>query len=324
MNFRIFERLCGDDFSNIVLTTTMWDEVSESEGAAREDELIRDYWRPMMERGSYVRRFHYSQESALSILAPFFREVHKRSALLLQKELSDLRLQLNDTSAGKVLYLELGELVSRHEDVLGKIRSDLKDMTIGPDQLPLLMEDYRNVSAQLRRATEDMRKMDSKITTKDRIYNFITLAWIRRLPKIQRLVGDVFLPFAVNFIVIFSYFLSIMDVAITQKRLEGTVRGGKKAMGEREGANGGKGKAETGAESTSGEGERKDGTGGEILRGEERGTLGNNVTGDEGDKGEGHAGQGTFCDQGLRLGDDDCLWEAPRQSKQPMRSMRTE
>lgn len=187
MNFRIFERLCGDDFSNIILTTTMWDEVDESEGAAREDELKRHYWRPMIQRGSHVKRFLYSRESALSILAPFCDEVHKRSALLLQKELNDLHLQLSETSAGKTLYSELGELVLRHEDSLGRIRRDLKDLTIGPDQLLFLMEDYRNVSAQLRRATEDMRKM--KITTEGRVYNFITLAdWIRRLP---RLVGDV-------------------------------------------------------------------------------------------------------------------------------------
>jgi len=159
----------------------MWDEVDESEGAAREDELTREYWRPMIERGSYVKRFLYTRESAFSILAPIFDEVYKRSALLIQKELNDLHLQLKETSAGKTLYLELGELVSRHEDILGRIRSDLKDLTIDPDQLLFLMEDYRRVSVQLRRATEDRRKM--KISIKDRIYRFLTLAWMR-LPRL--------------------------------------------------------------------------------------------------------------------------------------------
>src|SRR6266498_842850 len=84
-NFHLFEKVCGDDFDKIVLTTTMWDDVEEEVGAERELELKTVYWKSMIERGSHVQRFLYTRESASEILAPVFNEVHTRSTLLLQK-----------------------------------------------------------------------------------------------------------------------------------------------------------------------------------------------------------------------------------------------
>jgi len=158
-NFRLFEQLCGDTFSNIVLTTTMWGDVDEWVGAGREEELKREYWRPMIKRGSYVKRFLYTKESAFEILSPFLAEANRRGALLLQREMNDDGLQLKETSAGKALYVELGELVARHKDLLERIRRELRDPTADPDQLQFLMEDYQKAATQLQRATDDMRKL---------------------------------------------------------------------------------------------------------------------------------------------------------------------
>ena len=158
-NLRMFENLCGEEFNGIILTTTMWSEVDEELGAEREKELKDEYWESMIERGSSVKRFLYSRKSAFEILMPILEEVDRRSALLLQTEMNDFQLRLGETSAGKALHIELGELVAQHQDVLGKIQRELRDPTDDADQFQLLMEEYQRVSAQLQRASEDMRRV---------------------------------------------------------------------------------------------------------------------------------------------------------------------
>ena len=185
-NLRMFEKLCGEDFNGIVLTTTMWSEVDEELGEGRERELKDEYWKSMIERGSSVKRFLYTRQSALEMLTPILEEVDKRSALLLQTEMNEFHLQLKETSAGRMMYMELGELVARHEDILKRIRGELKDPLMNdPDQIKDLMEEYQKASVQLQRATEDMRRM--KISKRRRIKGFVIVDWRR----IFRLV-DVF------------------------------------------------------------------------------------------------------------------------------------
>jgi len=166
-NLRMFEKLCGEDFKRVVLTTTMWDEVETDVGDRREEQLRTEYWKAMIERGSSVQRFYQDQKSAFGVLAPIIEEVNSRNALLLQKEVHDLGLQLNQTTAGRTLHSELGELVLRHLKCMERIRSQLKEPTLDQEHLEELMDDYKKVSEQLQRATEDLKKM--KISVGDRI-----------------------------------------------------------------------------------------------------------------------------------------------------------
>lgn len=58
-NLYMFKKLCGDNaLKNVILGTTMWDKVSETEGTARELELIStpDFWGWMVKQGSRVSR----------------------------------------------------------------------------------------------------------------------------------------------------------------------------------------------------------------------------------------------------------------------------
>jgi len=166
-NLRMFEKLCGEDLRRVVLITTMWDEVETEVGERREEQLSSDYWKTMIERGSSVRRFYQDQKSAFDILAPIIDEVNGRSALLLQKEVVDLGLRLNQTTMGRVLHSDIGELVSRQQRYMERIRNELKDPTLDPEQLEELMNDYKEVSEQLQRATEKVKKM--KVSVGDRI-----------------------------------------------------------------------------------------------------------------------------------------------------------
>jgi hypothetical protein len=183
-NLRLFEKLCGDDFKSIVLTTTMWDDVEEETGAQREKELASVYWKSMVERGSSVKRFLNNRSSAFEILTPIINEVNKNSALLLQTEMTELGLQLRQTTAGRTLFVELEDLVARHQRALSRIRGGLTEPSLDQEQLAEVMEEYHRVSAQLQRAVEDMQRM--KVSTGE---------WFKKLvikKNWKRILGFVF------------------------------------------------------------------------------------------------------------------------------------
>lgn len=48
-----------DALKNVVLATTMWDQVSEQQGEAREHELVStpEFWKEMVERGNKLLRY---------------------------------------------------------------------------------------------------------------------------------------------------------------------------------------------------------------------------------------------------------------------------
>jgi len=165
-NLRLFESLCGEEFNKIVLTTTMWDEVDENTGRYREIDLKNSYWEAMIERGSTIRRFLLTRSSAFEVLEPILRELNKRKALLLQREVEDLGLKLNETRAGQTLSLQLEELVDSHEEKLNRIRSELKDPSLTPTQLRLLMEDYQTISRQIQDTMDNAKRIKTLTTSK--------------------------------------------------------------------------------------------------------------------------------------------------------------
>lgn len=68
----IFKNMVGHEaMTNVILATTMWNTIHANElGRAenREQELIDEYWKPMLDEGSYVARFDESQDSALALI----------------------------------------------------------------------------------------------------------------------------------------------------------------------------------------------------------------------------------------------------------------
>ena len=126
-NFRVFEQLCGKNaFKNVILITTMWDDVDKETGDAREVELKKIHWKPMIDRGSSTGRFEGTRDSAFRLIAPLLDEANTRNALLLQKELVDLDMTLSETRAGQKLRSEIKQLVKQHQDFLQEIREELK------------------------------------------------------------------------------------------------------------------------------------------------------------------------------------------------------
>ena len=125
-NLRMFEKLCGKNaFSNIILTTTMWDRVDKTTGQEREKELERQYWESMIKLGSTTVRFRNTRDSACEILDQVLQSGLYRHAVLLE----DAEGLLKETDAGRPVYTALKSLIKRQQDALKEIRDKTKEQT---------------------------------------------------------------------------------------------------------------------------------------------------------------------------------------------------
>ena len=126
-HLRTFEELCGKDaLQNVILATTMWNEVDEATGEKEEERMKTRYWNKMLERKSTTGRFMGTYESALQLLEPLIDAANlKRNSLLLQHEMVDLSKQLIETSAGRQLFTRAHQIVSRRQDMIQRIQDDM-------------------------------------------------------------------------------------------------------------------------------------------------------------------------------------------------------
>ena len=160
--FRLFERLCGNNFRRIVLATTMWDQATEEVGAKIEEGLKCIQWRSLIQRGSSVKRFMKTRESAFEILIPIFDTVNETNALLLQREMNELGLQLKDTTAGRSLYAQVDRRVTRLQELVVHFRTKFQQATLNSTSLnnsdiqPLVAE-YQQVSEELQKELQEMK-----------------------------------------------------------------------------------------------------------------------------------------------------------------------
>ncbi|KDR82107.1 hypothetical protein GALMADRAFT_45528, partial [Galerina marginata CBS 339.88] len=65
-NLEMFEHLCGEDaLCKVFLGTTKWSVLVKPEiASSHEEELVHEYWSPLITKGSNVRRFEDTYESA--------------------------------------------------------------------------------------------------------------------------------------------------------------------------------------------------------------------------------------------------------------------
>ncbi|KAF9469801.1 P-loop containing nucleoside triphosphate hydrolase protein, partial [Collybia nuda] len=121
-NLHMFERLCGiDALQNVMLVTTMWDEVYDMAiGLAHEEELKAKYWNSMLNVGSRILRFGYTHQSAWTIVDQF-TGIRDRVPLQLQVELVDEGKDLSQTAAGSALYQWLEGLITQLRELLAKL-----------------------------------------------------------------------------------------------------------------------------------------------------------------------------------------------------------
>ena len=126
-NLAVFKDLCGDDnLENVVLVTTMWDEVpNESVGAERESQLLSDFWKDMTSHGSRTRRFAGTRESAWEVINCLDLKIshQMRRPSQVQEETVDRGLPLHETTAAKNLFHFLVQLAAESKKAWAKLRN---------------------------------------------------------------------------------------------------------------------------------------------------------------------------------------------------------
>ncbi|KAI6039632.1 P-loop containing nucleoside triphosphate hydrolase protein [Pisolithus marmoratus] len=129
-NYNMFKELCGkDNFKNVILVTTMWDEVTEEVGSAREQELCSNFWRAMIALGSTTHRFENTTESAWKIINSLsVPPLASRRPLRIQWEMVDEQLPLHMTAAGRTVLDSLNGIMSGFKGVLKRFRTGKKGL----------------------------------------------------------------------------------------------------------------------------------------------------------------------------------------------------
>ncbi|KAI6044167.1 P-loop containing nucleoside triphosphate hydrolase protein [Pisolithus marmoratus] len=127
-NYNMFKELCGkDNFKNVILVTTMWDEVAEEVGSAREKELRSDFWRSMISLGSSVYRFEGTMESAWKIINSLsVAPPSQRRPLQIQREMVDEHVPLHRTAAGRAVMATFTGLMSGVKGIFKRLGNRTK------------------------------------------------------------------------------------------------------------------------------------------------------------------------------------------------------
>lgn len=121
-NLELFRSLCGHGaMPKVIIATTMWSDVEEEIGFARERELKEYFWKDMLNDGCKTRRFMDTQESAWNIIDDLTGG-ERREPVLLSEEIVDKHLRLNKTRVGTTLNNELKRLIKDHKDASRRLQ----------------------------------------------------------------------------------------------------------------------------------------------------------------------------------------------------------
>jgi len=119
----MFRELCGDStLKNVVLITNMWGDVSEDVGKARENELITNFFKPVLDKGAQIARHYNTVESAHGIIRRILG--NRPTTLQIQRELVDKHKDIIDTAAGEAINKELNEQMRRHQAGMRELQEE--------------------------------------------------------------------------------------------------------------------------------------------------------------------------------------------------------
>ncbi|KAL1302313.1 hypothetical protein AAFC00_002727 [Neodothiora populina] len=157
-NIELFRKLCGEGgLSNVILATTMWDTGKTVEDIKtfemREEQLIQDFWKRMIDKGSQVRRYYNSRESALDLIHDLMRR--DTVTLDIQKELVDDGKALGDTAAGSYIDEEIQKMMKKHQEELEELLRMMETSTESARHE--ITQEYNKILEKMRASEEETR-----------------------------------------------------------------------------------------------------------------------------------------------------------------------
>ncbi|KAK3391789.1 P-loop containing nucleoside triphosphate hydrolase protein [Sordaria brevicollis] len=128
--FDMFRLLCGDQaLKNVMLVTTRWDTVGQAPGQMgdalrREQELLDNWWKPMLKQGASAAQFKGTRGSAEAMVLELVRD-RDEVVLDVQRELVDGHKEVGETTVGMPFMSELENDIVKWKRVLAKTDEDL-------------------------------------------------------------------------------------------------------------------------------------------------------------------------------------------------------
>ncbi|KAF4596310.1 hypothetical protein EYR40_008005 [Pleurotus pulmonarius] len=134
-NFRMLRHLCGEKtLKNLAIVTNMWGEVPAAVGEAREAELASQdlFFKPALDKGATLLRHANTFDSAMNVLRYIIGNTPL--PLQIQSEMVDGGMALSETAAGGELRAELAALITKHNQEIRTLKSEMDEALRLKDQ----------------------------------------------------------------------------------------------------------------------------------------------------------------------------------------------
>ena len=134
-NLFMLKKLCGaDGLKNVLLVSTMWENVDGSLGSSREGELTNteEFWGFLIRSGARVKRHDNGRESAMRLLKELVK--NKKMAMSIQQEMVTEGKTLDQTQAGKELDSELQVQRDKFKRELAEVQEMVQEAMKARDQ----------------------------------------------------------------------------------------------------------------------------------------------------------------------------------------------
>ncbi|KAJ6017100.1 P-loop containing nucleoside triphosphate hydrolase protein, partial [Penicillium sp. IBT 35674x] len=165
-NFRMFKQLCGDEAAkNVILATTMWEEVVPTDGQKREAELIvtPEFWGYMISKGSQAHRHMNTKESAMQLIDVFAtaKLENRRVALRIQNEMVQEQKDLNETAAGKEVQSEILKERKKWRKEFEETKREMEEALAAKDEesIQLLREEQLKLKAYMTKSEKNQKAL---------------------------------------------------------------------------------------------------------------------------------------------------------------------
>lgn len=152
--------------SSVVLATTMWANVSHSDGNARESELksTAEFWGDMVREGSEIYRHMDNYHSAMNIISHLLNK-GTTTILGLQKEMVDEKKTLDATEAGREVGRDMIKQREIYERKLLETREEMKEAIAQKDKklIDQIAKEQEEFQAKIDAAEQGRKDMQIKM-----------------------------------------------------------------------------------------------------------------------------------------------------------------
>ena len=166
----MFSELCGDPaMTQIILVTTMWQRVALETGEMREQELINEYWKVLIDKGSNVDRLRKATyEDAWAVVwAMLERKLKKEaSGLVLLHE----KQAIGELPAGVTSYTNLHEQLIKKQESMNLLLTQVENAS-DPYLKKELKKECQKIQRELDQTFKEAEELKQSIFTK--IFSFL-------------------------------------------------------------------------------------------------------------------------------------------------------